>query len=129
MEALTLTGVQALRDRPPHHLSGGEKRMVAIATIQAMHPRLVIYDEPSANLDLRARRRLIQFLQRSEQTIMLASHDLELILEVCDRVILLDSGQIVADGPTRAIMGDTALMERHSLETPHSLSRHPHSHP
>ena len=128
-ESLRLTGVQALRDRPPHHLSGGEKRMVAIATIQAMHPQLVIYDEPSANLDLRARRRLIQFLQASQQTLVLASHDLELVLEVCDRVVVLDAGQIVVDGPTRQVMGNPVLMEQHGLELPHSLVPHPHGRP
>jgi cobalt/nickel transport system ATP-binding protein len=123
-DALSLTGMEALADRPPHHLSGGEKRMVAIAGVLAMEPRIVIYDEPSANLDLRARRRLIQFLQRSPQTMLISSHDLEFILEVCDRVLLLDAGTIVADGHPTQVMNDTALMERHGLEKPHSLIPH-----
>jgi cobalt/nickel transport system ATP-binding protein len=90
VEALTTTGVLDLVDRVPHHLSGGEKRMVSIAGVLAMHPKLIVYDEPSANLDMRARRRLIHFLQEAQETLLIASHDLELILEVCDRVILID---------------------------------------
>ncbi|PSP18048.1 MAG: ABC transporter ATP-binding protein [Cyanobacteria bacterium QS_8_64_29] len=127
-EALSLTGTQALAERMPHNLSGGEKRMVAIAAILAMHPHLVLYDEPSANLDFRARRRLIRFLQGSQGTLALASHDLELILEVCDRVLLLEGGQLAADGNPRDVMSDRALMEAHGLEKPHSLLPH-HSGP
>ncbi|NJN97322.1 MAG: ABC transporter ATP-binding protein [Anaerolineales bacterium] len=123
-EALTTTGVIALADRPPHHLSGGEKRMVSIAGVLAMRPQLIIYDEPSANLDIRSRRRLIKFLQASTQAFILSSHDLELILEVCERVILLDEGQIIADGPPREIMSRAELMEAHGLERPHSLTPH-----
>jgi cobalt/nickel transport system ATP-binding protein len=127
-EALRLTGMQTLAHRPPHHLSGGEKRMVAIAGILAMHPKVVIYDEPSANLDLRARRRLIQFLCQSEQTLIISAHDLECILEVCDRVILIDEGQIIADGDPGEIMSDAALMQAHGLEKPHSLMPHVEPH-
>jgi len=123
-EALTLTGTADLAERPPHHLSGGQKQMVAIAGILAMRPRVVLYDEPSASLDLRTRRRLIQFLQRAPQTLLIASHDLELVLEVCDRVILLDEGRIIADGDPRQIMGNQELMEAHGLEKPHSLIPH-----
>ncbi|MEM7128653.1 MAG: ABC transporter ATP-binding protein [Chloroflexota bacterium] len=113
-----------LADRPPHHLSGGQKRMVAIAGVRAMTPRLVIYDEPSANLDIRSRRRLIEFLENSTETILVSSHDLELILEICPRVILLDQGQIIATGPAQEIMRNSELMEAHGLETPHSLTFH-----
>lgn len=115
-----------LAERPSHHLSGGEKRMVAIASVLVMQPPLTIYDEPSANLDLRSRRRLIQFLQSCRETLLVSSHDLELILEVCDRAILLDNGSIVADRPTQSMMSDTVLMEAHGLERPHSLSPHFH---
>ncbi|MEO1132333.1 MAG: ABC transporter ATP-binding protein [Cyanobacteria bacterium J06639_1] len=115
-----------LADRPSHHLSGGEKRMVAIASVLVMRPPLAIYDEPSANLDLRSRRRLIHFLQASRETLLVSSHDLEMILEVCDRVILLDNGSIVADGSAARIMSDTVLMESHGLERPHSLAPHIH---
>lgn len=120
-EALSLTGVEKLAERVPHNLSGGEKCMVAIAGVLAMHPQLILYDEPSANLDMRARRRLIRFLQTSKETIVIASHDLELILEVCDRVLLLDDGQIIADGNPHEIMSNEPLMEAHGLEKPHSL--------
>ncbi|MBC6423525.1 MAG: ABC transporter ATP-binding protein [Hormoscilla sp. SP12CHS1] len=125
--ALSLTGVLELAARVPHHLSGGEKRMVAIASVLAMHPQLVIYDEPSANLDLRARRRLIDFLQDSNETLVISSHDLELILELCDRVLLLDQGQIVADGPPQEVMADWQLMQEHGLETPVSGGSAPRS--
>ena len=120
--ALSLTGVSHLIDRIPHHLSGGEKCMVAIATVLAMQPQVILYDEPSANLDLRARRRLIRFLQASIETIMISSHDLELILEVCDRVILLNQGRVIADGKPQEVMSDRILMENNNLEVPHSLT-------
>jgi len=126
--ALEVTGVADLAQRPPHHLSGGQKRMVAIAGIIAMQPRVVIYDEPSANLDLRARRRLIDFLQQSRETLLISSHDLEMLLEVCDRVIVIDEGHVVADGAPQEIMGDRELMEAHGLEKPHSLIPHVNSH-
>jgi cobalt/nickel transport system ATP-binding protein len=120
-EALSLTGVSHLADRIPHQLSGGEKCMVAIASVLAMRPQIILYDEPSANLDLRARRRLINFLQASKETIVVSSHDLELILEVCERVILLNQGRIVADGIPQQVMSDRFLMEANGLEVPHSL--------
>ncbi|MGF1540576.1 MAG: energy-coupling factor ABC transporter ATP-binding protein [Pleurocapsa sp.] len=120
--ALSLTGIPHLADRVSHHLSGGEKCMAAIAAVLAMLPQIVLYDEPSANLDLRARRRLINFLNSCHETIMVASHDLELILEVCDRVILLNQGRIIADGIPHEIMRDKTLMEVNGLEVPHSLT-------
>ena len=123
-EALEITGTSALANQVPHHLSGGQKCMVAIATVLAMHPQLILYDEPSANLDLSARRRLIDFLKQSQQTSVISSHDLELILEVCDRAILLDDGKIIADGNCREVMGNQPLMEEHRLEKPHSLFHH-----
>ncbi|MGK7908235.1 MAG: energy-coupling factor ABC transporter ATP-binding protein [Synechococcus sp.] len=121
-QVLQVTGTEVLADRVPHHLSGGQKRMVAIAGILAMQPRLAIFDEPSANLDIRSRRRLIHFLNDMSLTLMLASHDLELVLEVCDRVIVLDSGRVVADGPARQVMANPEVMDRHGLECPHSLT-------
>ena len=127
-EALSTMGALDLVDRPPHHLSGGEKRMVSIAGVLAMRPRLVIYDEPSSSLDIRSRRRLIRFLQASGETILIASHDLELILEVCDRVVLLDEGHVVANGYPRSMMGNVELMEAHGLERPHSLVPHAEPH-
>lgn len=124
--ALELTGKTHLIDRAPHHLSGGEKRMVSIASVLSMKPGLVLYDEPDANLDMRSRRRLIQYLQQAPHTVFVASHDLEMILEVCDRVILMDGGKIIVDGDPREIMRDTDLMEAHGLEKPHSLIPHIH---
>jgi cobalt/nickel transport system ATP-binding protein len=125
-QSLQVTGVEYLRDRVPQNLSGGEKCMVAIAAVIAMHPQLLLYDEPSANLDLRARRRLINFLHDSEQAFMVSTHDLELVLEVCDRVILLDEGQIIVDDDPQVVMKDAELMEKHGLEKPHSLIPHDH---
>ena len=127
-ESLWITGVLDLASRPPHHLSGGEKRMASIAGVLAMRPRLVIHDEPSASLDMRSRRRLIRFLQASPEAILVASHDLELILEVCDRVVLMDEGRIITSGDPSRLMGDVKLMETHGLEKPHSLVPHAESH-
>ncbi len=127
-QALSTTGIPDLAGRAPHHLSGGEKRMASIAGVLAMHPRLIIYDEPSANLDIRSRRRLIRFLQSSKEAILIASHDLELVLEVCERVILMDEGRITAQGIPRQIMSDVELMEAHGLERPHSLAPHAEPH-
>ena len=123
-EALSVAGAVELADRPAHHLSEGEKRMVSIAGVLAMRPRLLIYDEPSANLDIRSRRRVIHLLQESKETLLIASHDLELVLEVCNRVVLVDNGRIIADGDPRKIMGDDRLMEAHGQEKPHSLVPH-----
>lgn len=123
-EAMAETDVTALAGRTPHHLSGGEKRMCSIAAVLALRPRLMIYDEPSANLDIRSRRRLIRFLLASSSTCLIASHDLELVLETCPRTLVVDGGRIVADGPSHEIMDDAALMERHGLERPHSLVPH-----
>ncbi len=127
-EAMAETGVASLASRAPHHLSGGEKRMCSIAAVLALRPRLMVYDEPSASLDIRSRRRLIRFLLASRATCLIASHDLELVLEICPRALVVDEGRIVADGPTREIMNDAALMERHGLERPHSLVPHSVSH-
>ncbi|NJO06706.1 MAG: energy-coupling factor ABC transporter ATP-binding protein [Chloroflexaceae bacterium] len=117
-QAMEQTGVSHLADRVPHHLSGGEKRMVAIAGVIAMQPRLILYDEPDAYLDRRARRRLVQFLLTHPAASLIASHDLELIAEVCQRVVVLDEGRLVADGLPPDILSNAALMERHGLEVP-----------
>ena len=102
--------------------------MVSIAGVLAMRPQLVIYDEPNANLDIRSRRRLIRFLQASKETVLVASHDLELVLEVCNRVVLMDEGHIVVNGDPRGVMGNVELMEAHGLERPHSLVPHADPH-
>lgn len=125
--ALAGVGMAHVRDRPPYRLSAGEKRAVAIATVLAMEPDILLLDEPSSNLDPRGRRRLIELLRSFGHTRILATHDLELVVEVCTRVIVLGGGRVVADGPTREILNDEALMLAHALERPHIL-RHSHPH-
>ena len=126
-DALSRVGMTHVRERPPYRLSAGEKRAVAIATVLAMSPDILVMDEPSANLDPRARRRLIELLLSFEHTRIIATHDLEMVVEVCSRVIVLDSGKVVADGPARDLLNDEALMLAHGLERPHIL-RHSHPH-
>ena len=121
---MAMTGLHSLAERPPHHLSGGEKQMVAIAGLLAMMPKIVLYDEPTASLDIRSRRRLITFMQSLQQTMVIASHDLEFLLEVCDRTLIMYQGKIVADGDPRDIMGDDTIMKNYELEKPHSLIPH-----
>ncbi|MEI6562287.1 MAG: ABC transporter ATP-binding protein [Verrucomicrobiota bacterium] len=125
--ALERVGMLHLRERPPHKLSGGEKRAVSIATALAMAPDILVMDEPSSNLDPRGRRRLIHLLRTFDHTKILVSHDLELVVELCPRVLVLDGGTVVADGCTAEIFADEAFMLAHGLERPHSLlHRHPH---
>ncbi|MCP4136069.1 MAG: ABC transporter ATP-binding protein [bacterium] len=119
--AREVTGISELMERSPHHLSGGEKRMVAIACLVAMKPRVLIYDEPTSNLDMRVRRNLISFINSGTETTIISSHDLEFILETCSRVIILDGGAFVADGKPVEIMNDPEFMLAHGLEKPHSL--------
>jgi cobalt/nickel transport system ATP-binding protein len=116
-----------LRARPPYRLSAGEKRAVAIATVLAMAPDVLVMDEPSSNLDPRGRRRLIEQLRSFEHARVIATHDLELVVEVCSRVIVLDGGRVVAQGPVRELLNDEARMLAHGLERPHIL-RHLHPH-
>ena len=104
--------------RAPHQLSMGERRRVAIATVLAMRPRLLVLDEPSANLDPRARRELLGILARIERTMLLTTHDLPLAAELCERTVILAGGRVVADGPTRELLDDAELLARHDLELP-----------
>ncbi len=120
--ALATVDCQKLAQRPPYKLSGGEKRSVAIATVLAMSPSILALDEPSSNLDPRARRMLINLLATFTHTKIIASHDLDLVLDLCERTIVLYQGRIRADGPTREIFLDTALLEECHLERPPSLS-------
>jgi cobalt/nickel transport system ATP-binding protein len=114
--ALDQVGMQGFEEKSPHHLSYGEKRSVAIATVLSMDPRLLVMDEPSSNLDPRSRRRLLGILGALPQTQIIASHDLPLVLSLCSRCVVLDDGRVVADGESPAILGDGDLMERHGLE-------------
>ena len=120
-EALAAVGLAGIEDRPPQHLSFGEKRRVCLAGVLACEPSLLALDEPSSNLDPRARRGLIKILMNCSAAQIIASHDLELVVELCSRVIVLDQGRIHADGPTREILSDEALMARHGLEVPLSI--------
>ena len=116
-------GMTRLRDRYNHRISGGEKRMAAIATVLAMGPDIMLMDEPSSSLDPRNRRALINTIKRLDRTMLIASHDLDMILDICSRVILLDGGRLIADGKAADILRDRELLEAHSLELPLSLSR------
>ena len=120
-EALARVGLTGMVERVPFHLSGGEKRRVALAGVLAMRPNILLLDEPSMYLDPRGRRELIQLLHALGGTRMIASHDLELILQTCGRVLLLDRGRFTADGPARDVLANAALMEAHGLEVPYSL--------
>lgn len=119
--AMEACGCAALADRPSHHLSAGEKRMVAIATVLAMRPRVMLYDEPTSNLDVAGRRTVAALLKRGHATSLVASHDLEFVAEVCERVCVLVEGRVAAEGPARSTMADRELMEQAGLEVPHSL--------
>ncbi len=125
--ALERVSMSHLSDRPPYKLSGGEKRAVAIATVLALSPDILVLDEPTSNLDPRGRRRLIKLLRGFDQTRIIATHDLELVVEVCPRVIVLDGGRIVAEGAVTDLLNNEDLMFSHGLERPHILRhRHPH---
>lgn len=118
VEALRTVGALHLKDRPPYKLSGGEKRAVAIATVLAMSPDILVMDEPSSALDPAARRSLIQLLAGFKHTKIIASHDLDLILDLCERTIVLSEGRIIADGPTAEIFNDEKILAQGHLEKP-----------
>jgi cobalt/nickel transport system ATP-binding protein len=114
-KAITQVGLTGLEERSAHHMSGGQKRAAALATVLAMQVQLLLLDEPGANLDHRSRRRLIETLDGRPEATLLATHDLPMIQRLCSRVILLDQGQIVADRPTAGLLADTALLQAHGL--------------
>jgi len=116
--ALAAVGMSGYEEQMPHHMSLGERKRIAIATVLAMEPEILVLDEPSAGLDPRARRNLINLLRDLPQTMLVASHDMRLVWELCPRTVILDGGQLVADGPTATLLQDAALMERHALEVP-----------
>ena len=122
LSVLEKLGLQALASRHNHKLSGGEKRMAAIAAVLAMEPEVLLMDEPSANLDPCNRRTVIRTICALPQTKLIASHDLDMILDCCGRVILLSGGRIAADGPAEAILRDRGLLEANRMELPLSLS-------
>lgn len=117
-EALAQVHMEEYARRVSHHLSVGEKKRIALATVLAMQPEVLALDEPSAGLDPRARRTLIHLLSEMPQTMLVATHDLPMVRELFTRTVVMDQGRVVADGPTAQILRDAALLEAHGLEMP-----------
>ncbi len=120
-ETLESVGLPDAAERSPHKLSGGEKRRAALAGVLAMSPEVLLLDEPSMFLDPRGRRQLIRTVCDLPGTILLASHDLDLVLDCCPRTLVLDGGAVAADGPTAELLANEHLMTAHGLEVPHRL--------
>jgi cobalt/nickel transport system ATP-binding protein len=118
MNALSIVGATHLKDRPPYRLSGGEKRSVSIASVLSMAPSILVMDEPTASLDPKARRQLIHLLKTFTHTIIIATHDLDMVLDLCARTIVLKEGQVLADGPTWEILQNEELLDSGHLEKP-----------
>ena len=115
-------GLEYLKERYNHRISGGEKRMAAIATILTMEPEMILMDEPSSSLDPYNRRKVINTIKKLPQTRLITSHDLDMILDTCSRVVLISGGRIAADGPAEAILTDKALLEANRMELPLCLA-------
>ncbi|MGY1710401.1 energy-coupling factor ABC transporter ATP-binding protein [Geodermatophilus sp. SYSU D00758] len=116
--ALDQVGMSGAADRPPHHLSFGQRRRVAVATVLSMHPDVLVLDEPSSNLDPAGRRELAEVLEALPVTMLMVTHDLPYALQLCPRSVVLDGGVVVADGPTRDLLADADLLAAHRLELP-----------
>ena len=116
--ALSAVSMQSYARRISHHLSAGEKKRIAIATVLSMNPEVLVLDEPTAGLDPRARRGLIHLLRDLPLTMLVSSHDLAMVRELLPRIVIMDDGRIVADGPTEELMQDARLLEAHGLEKP-----------
>jgi cobalt/nickel transport system ATP-binding protein len=116
--ALEQVGMAEYADRPPHHLSFGQRRRVAVATVLAMEPEILVLDEPSSNLDPASRRELADIVRSLDVTVLMVTHDLPYAMELCPRSVVLSDGVIVADGPTYDVLTDDALMAAHRLELP-----------
>ena len=127
-ESLARVGAAGYERRTPHHLSQGEKRRVCLAGVLAYEPSVLVLDEPTSGLDPRGRREFKKLLREVAATKLIATHDLELVVELCPRSIVLDGGRVVADGPTVELLGNEELMLAHGLERPHIL-QHLHPHP
>lgn len=125
LECLSRVDLEHAAERPPHHLSFGERKRVCLAGILACKPSLLALDEPTSNLDPRGRRRFIELIRTLPAAKLIATHDLEMVLALCDRTVLLDAGRVIAEGPTRTILADTELLEAHGLERPLSLQFSP----
>jgi cobalt/nickel transport system ATP-binding protein len=121
-DALARVGMSQFADRPPHHLSFGQRRRVAVATVLAMNPSILVLDEPSSNLDPASRRELAEILRDLPITLIMVTHDLPFAYELCERSVILAEGTIVADGSTSKILKDEELLERYRLELPKGFS-------
>ena len=118
--AIAQVGLAGLEQRSAHHMSGGQKRAAALATVLSMQVQLLLLDEPGANLDGRSRRRMIEILDGRPEALLLATHDLPLIRRLCSRVLLLDEGRLVADRPTAELLADGELLSAHGLVDDHA---------
>jgi cobalt/nickel transport system ATP-binding protein len=121
-EALRAVGMTEHRDRAPYHLSFGQRRRVAVATVLAMRPEILVLDEPSSNLDPASRRELSEILRELPVTVLMVTHDLPYAMELCGRSVILDQGRIVADGPTGELLADADLLAQHRLELPYGFT-------
>lgn len=122
-EALEAVGAARLRKASPNQLSGGQKKSVSIATVLAMQPSVLVMDEPTSNLDPRARRQTIDLIRRFSHTTLIATHDMELVLDLCTRMLVMKDGRIVADGATESLFNDLDLLEECGLEQPCRMRR------
>ncbi len=123
--ALELVGMAEFADRPPHHLSFGQRRRVAVATVLSMEPEIIVLDEPSSNLDPASRAELADILRSLDVTILMVTHDLLYALELCPRSVIMSQGTIVADGRTRNLLADADLMARNRLALPYGVNLAP----
>ncbi len=119
--ALESVGMAAFAERPPHHLSFGQRRRVALATVLVMEPEILVLDEPSSNLDPASRRELADIIRGLDVTVLMVTHDLPYALELCPRSVVLSDGLVVADGPTRHLLADADAMARYRLELPYGF--------
>lgn len=124
-KALETVNALHLKDRPPYKLSGGEKRVAAIASVISMYPEIIVMDEPTTALDPRARRTLINLLKGFKHTKIIATHDLDMALELCDRIIILNEGKIICDGVSKEVLSNEVLLYENALEKPLSLQNCP----
>ena len=121
-QALALVHMSEFKDRPPHHLSFGQRRRVAVATVLAMKPEILVLDEPSSNLDPASRRELANILRELKITTLMVTHDIPYAYELCERSIILSGGIVVADGDTKTILSDSKLLRENRLELPVGFS-------
>jgi cobalt/nickel transport system ATP-binding protein len=120
--ALEQVGLADLADRPPYHLSFGQRRRAAVATVLAMEPEILVLDEPSSNLDPAARRELAELIESLDVTVLMVTHDLPYAMQLCERSVILADGVIVADGPTGSLLGNPELLAAHRLELPYGFA-------